>query len=431
MLTNATTSKAAAGQVVMLSTTDVGFGAGTIVTKFGLAGKTVVPKTPAEWALMTTADFASYDAIVLADPTCVSGTAPIAAAIANAATWGAAVDGNVIVIGTDEAFHQGGRGDLLMEGGAAFVVADSTKTGAYISLSCYYHGTAALTPLPMLDAAFGSAGDFTMTGVGCFNDAHIVATHPAFTSAGVTDAVLSNWSCSVHEAFDNWPITFEVLAIARGIGAAFTAPDGTVGTPYILARGVTVISDILLSPDGAINNIGDTHTLTAVVTSDDPVPGTPIVGTTVTFTVIAGPNTGVTGTGVTDGTGTATFSYVGTIVGVDTIEATFVDGLGRTQRSNRVTKEWVDAPPPTPTPTPDPTATPTPDPTPAPCDDDSSSDDGSGDDESRDDRSGDDKSGDDDCSDDSSSDDGSSDDKSKDDDTSKDDKGKGKGKGKK
>ena len=336
-------ARAASGEVVLLDPTDQGFGSGTIVTKYGLAGKTVVRKTPVEWAAMTTADFASYDAIVLADPTCQVGTAAITAAIGNASTWGAAVDGNVIIIGTDEAFHQGGRGDLLMEGGSAFSVAEAGKTGAYISMSCYYNGTAPLTTQPMLDAAFGSIGDFTTTGVGCYNDAHIVATHPAFTAAGVTDAVLSSWGCSVHEAFDNWPISFEVLAIARGIGASFTAPDGSVGTPYILARGVTVISDIDLTPDGAVNNIGETHTVTAVVTVDDPLPGTPVVGTTVTFEVIAGPHIAATGTDVTDGTGSASFSYVGTAVGIDTIEATFVDGLGRTQRSNRVTKEWEDA----------------------------------------------------------------------------------------
>jgi PKD repeat protein len=40
----------------------------------------------------------------------------------------------------------------------------------------------------------------------------------------------------------------------------------------------------------------------------------------------------------------ASFAYVGTTVGIDTIEATFVDALGRTQRSNRVTKDWVEAP---------------------------------------------------------------------------------------
>lgn len=337
--------KAAPGEVVMLSTSDAGFGAGRIITAFNSAGKTVVTKTPAEWAAMTAADFAAYDAVVLADPTCASSVGTIQAAVDNAAVWGSVVDGNVIIIGTDEQFHQGspfgtGQGALLMDGAAAFVVAQEGTTGAYISLSCYYHGVAPDTAVPMLDDAFGSAGDFTVTGVpGCFDDVKIVAAHPALAS--VTDAILSNWSCSVHEAFDNWPIDFEVLAMAV-TGTAFTAPDGTVGTPYILARGVAVISDIKLAPETDTNEIGDTHTVTATVVTDDPDPDTPVVGTEVTFTVIAGPHAGTTGNATTDGDGKASFSYMGTAAGIDTIEATFVDGAGRTQRSNRVTKEWVD-----------------------------------------------------------------------------------------
>jgi hypothetical protein len=69
--------------------------------------------------------------------------------------------------------------------------------------------------------------------------------------------------------------------------------------------------------------------------------GRPVVGTTVTFTIVAGPHTGTTGDAVTDGSGVATFSYTGTTIGSDTIEATFVDALGRTQRSNRVEMTWV------------------------------------------------------------------------------------------
>ena len=148
-------ARAASGEVVLLDLTDQGFGAGTTVTKFNLAGKTVVRKTNAEWSAMTAADFAAFDAIVLADPTCVVGTSPIAAAIANASTWGSVVDGNVIIIGADEAYHQGGRGDFLMESGAAFSVAQAGKTDAYISLSCYYNGAAGHTAVPMLDQAFG------------------------------------------------------------------------------------------------------------------------------------------------------------------------------------------------------------------------------------------------------------------------------------
>lgn len=325
---------AAPGEVLILSTTVSGGAGSTLAQKFVLAGKTPVVVAPATWSAMTASDFDAYDAIVLGDPNC-SSLGPEAAATANAAVWSSVVDGNVVVIGTDETFHQGQGGALLMEKAAAFTVAEAGKTGAYISLSCYYHGAAPGTPVPLL-SGFGS---FTATGVGCFNDAHIVATHPALT--GLTDATLSNWSCSVHEAFDAWPVSFEVLAIAEGIGSVFTAPDGTVGTPYILARGVDVISDIDLTPATATNDIGTSHTVTATVTTDDPVPGTPVVGTTVTFEVVAGPHTGTSGTAVTDASGVATFSYTGTAVGEDTIEATFVDSLGRTQRSNRVTKTWV------------------------------------------------------------------------------------------
>jgi hypothetical protein len=341
-------AEAAPGEVLIFNPAgfDGGTGTNSLAAWFTAAGKTPVIVSPATWSTMTTAQFAAYDAIAIPDPTCYGSGgnhAAIAAAVANAATWGAAVDGNVIVIGTDEVFHRSGyRGDAVMDKATDFVVAEAGKTGAYISLSCYYHGVASGYDLPWLKAAFG--GNWDTTGVGCYNDAHIVATHPAL--AGLTDGQLSGWSCSVHEAFTSWPLDFEVMAIARGIGAFYTAPDGSVGTPYIVARGVTVISDIDLSPDGVTNNVGETHTVTAVVTDDSSGAPAPVVGTTVTFTVIAGPHTGTTGTDVTDGTGTASFSYVGTAVGTDTIEATFVDSAGRTQRSNRVTKTWEVAPVP-------------------------------------------------------------------------------------
>ncbi|MBI4898766.1 MAG: hypothetical protein HY827_10435 [Actinobacteria bacterium] len=339
-----TTSAAAApGEVVILDSTVSGGAGSTLASKFTLAGKTPVIKNGTEWAAMSASDFDAYDAVVLGDPTC-SNTPPAAAA-ANAATWSSVVDGNVVVIGTDETYHQGQGGDQLMEKAAAFTVAKAGKTGAYVSLSCYYHGADPLTPVPML-SGFGT---FTVTGVGCYNDSHIVATHPALT--GLTDGTLSNWSCSVHEAFDSFPLSFEVLAIAENIGDTFTAPDGTTGTPYILARGVEVISDIKLTPPEATNVIGSPHTVTATVVRQPEISADePAVGVTVTFKVIDGPNTGVTGTAVTDSSGVATFTYTSSVTGVDTIEATFMDQHERTQRSNRVTKTWVNPPPVEPAP---------------------------------------------------------------------------------
>ena len=281
----------------------------------------------ATWGSMTTAEFAGYRAIILGDPFCFASD--LATPAANATTWASAVTGNVIVIGTDPNVHPPGGIELTTRG-IDFAVADPSGTGAYITLSCNYHGTVPNTPVPALDG-FGS---FTVKGVGCHNTVKVVATHPALSS--LTDANLSNWHCSVHEAFDSWPLSFEVFAMSVGTGADFTAPDGTTGTPYILARGVEVISDIKLSPVDATNPIGTSHMVTATVNEAE----TPVEGATVTFTVIDGPHIGETGAGTTGADGIATFSYTGTVPGIDTIEATFVDSLSRTQRSNRVSMTW-------------------------------------------------------------------------------------------
>lgn len=146
----------------------------------------------ATWSSKTTSEFASYRALIIGDPSC-SDFAP-AAAITNAATWGLAVTGNVLINGTDPVFHASQGGRQATERFIDFSVGNPEKTGAYISLSCNFHGAAPHTPVPLLDAL--RPGGFSVTGVGCYNDAHIVATHPALE--GLSDSTLSNWECSVH-----------------------------------------------------------------------------------------------------------------------------------------------------------------------------------------------------------------------------------------
>lgn len=300
------------------------------------AGMTVEVVDNAGWAAKTQADFAKYRALILGDATC-TGLGAVTAANSNKSVWGPVINGNVIIIGTDPVYHNFQGGQSLTNGGVKFAVDKPGKTGMYITLSCYYHDTAPMTAVPLLDAF--SPGGFTVRGVGCYNNAHIVATHPALT--GITDATLSGWSCSVHEGFDKWPVDFQVLAIARDIGSSFTASDGSVGTPYILARGVTVISDIKLTPLTAENTVGVSHTLTATTTTDSPSAGTPVVGATVTFSIISGPNAGTTGTGVTNASGQTTFTYSSSVEGTDFIKATFIDSTGKTQTSDTVTAKWV------------------------------------------------------------------------------------------
>jgi cysteine-rich repeat protein len=87
-------------------------------------------------------------------------------------------------------------------------------------------------------------GDFTVRGnLDCYNVAHIVASSPALGS--LDDAALSDWSCSVHEAFSQYPSLgingFQALAIAKDIigDGSQTFGDGTIGLPYIISRGAT------------------------------------------------------------------------------------------------------------------------------------------------------------------------------------------------
>ncbi len=67
---NAAPARAATGEVLMLDTTLTGGASSTLAQKFVAAGKTPVVVDGATWASMTAAQFDSYDAIVLGDPTC-------------------------------------------------------------------------------------------------------------------------------------------------------------------------------------------------------------------------------------------------------------------------------------------------------------------------------------------------------------------------
>lgn len=328
-------AQAAPERVLILSTT-VTNGALSLEAKAATSrGYAVDVVSPTQWSAMSATQFAGYRALVLGDPTCSSSPTTVAAAAGNAEVWGGVVDGNVVVNGTDPVFHASSGGAALTDKSMAFALDAPGKTGAYVSLSCYYHGAAAGTLVPALAGLSDDGPDFRVTNVGCFNDAHIVATHPAL--AGLTDANLSNWSCSVHEAFTHWPSDFTVLAIAEGLGS-YLAPDGTRGTPYILARGEGLsASSISLTPGASTVPLPGSHAMSALIS----VGGAPQSGRTVTFDVLSGPHAGDTGSSVTGADGTAPFSLTGTTPGTDVVRASFVDGRGVVQESNTATVTWA------------------------------------------------------------------------------------------
>jgi len=317
---------------------------GQAVTALGL-GYQIDVVTPATWAAMSTPDFQQYRAIILGDPSCGSVSA-LNAAVANRSVWSQAVDGNIIIIGTDPTVHPPG-GTVMINNGIRFAL-DQTgytagpHTGLYLCLSCYYW-SAGSTPVDVLDPV--QFGVFQTISAGpCYNNAHIVATHPAL--ADLTDTILSDWGCSVHEGFLTWPQTgpnaFLTLAIAEGAGTSYTGPDSSVGLPYILARGQGLVPStnrLTLTPGTASNPTNTSHTVCAKVITN----GVIAVGIEVDFSVTTGPNAGTTGSATTDGTGVACFTYDGTGgVGVDTITAQAVDSQSQALASSKASKTWFD-----------------------------------------------------------------------------------------
>jgi len=120
--------------------------------------------------------------------------------------------------------------------------------------------------------------------------------------------------------------------------------DDNIFFAYFELSGAAIVGEgivLVPVPNSANNLVGTDQTVTATVVN---TLGQPIVGRTVTFTVISGPNAGVHGSVSTDSNGHAQFTYSGTGgVGTDQIQASFVDDQNATITSNIVTTTWTAA----------------------------------------------------------------------------------------
>ena len=326
-----------------------------------LDGFTTTVVTGTQWDAMTKSQFAAYQVLIIGDPTCDFTGNSFAAAVSNESTWEPVVmssGGNKVLIGTDPTFHflnNGVPGDKLEGGGIAFAGAVNGATGAYVDLSCGYDSTAAGTPIPLLDGlSTHGSGQFTAIGEGsinaCATGVNIVAN--SGPTSGLTDSDLSNWNCSVHEAFDKFPSDYTPLAIApasSGFPTSYCADDVETGglacgSPYLMLSGggVVVKSDVTLTPSTQTLITGGTASLVANVK----VSGTPVSGGSVVFSVDSGPNAGKTFTGTTDASGNTTFTYTDTGGnGTDSVSATYTDSHGVSQKAT-ATVIWGNTPPP-------------------------------------------------------------------------------------
>lgn len=207
---------------------------------------------------MTTEDFAKYKAIIVPDCLCNTSLNTIKFLDDTKKEWSPAVTGNMILIGTDPSFHAKwfglpGAYAMMKDAISHVTLGNKDGTGMYFSLSCYYQSNSS----QMTVQSLSEIGNFQVRGNlshPCLNDAHLVATSDVMNS--LNDDIASDWNCSVHEVFSDYPRDgssgFNALAVAvnaSGPGQQEFA-DGTVGIPYIIARGAT--------PVGCGNNVTDT-----------------------------------------------------------------------------------------------------------------------------------------------------------------------------
>ncbi|HEY0602641.1 MAG TPA: Ig-like domain-containing protein, partial [Herpetosiphonaceae bacterium] len=183
----------------------------------------------------------------------------------------------------------------------------------------------------------GFASDFTnpyayLGGVGSFTFAtglnyQDITPTASGAAIGITDELDI---CCWHDEYARFPVFLSVLATNVETGRAAAIGGANV-----------FISDIQLSPATASLTVGSAHTLTATIQEN----GAAVAGKSVTFTVTSGPNAGTSGSAMTDSSGRARFTYVGTRSGSDTVVASYVDSRGNTESSNSATVNWLNQAP--------------------------------------------------------------------------------------
>ena len=235
-LSGASMASAAAngGSALIYGPSVVGGASSLEATVLTQQGWTVTVVDQATWDAMTAAQFAGYQLLVLGDPQCgEGGGSTIDGAVSNESTWMPVVNGNVIVMGNDPAYHyafgDNSAGAAAFDSGALAYAGDVPgATGLYLSLSCY--GSGANPVLAGLEAGFNAVSGGSST----------VGLTAAGSQAlnGVTEADLSNWHSSVHTLLTAWPSDFVPFAVAGGTECLnpITTPSHVTGCTFMVGR---------------------------------------------------------------------------------------------------------------------------------------------------------------------------------------------------
>jgi hypothetical protein len=171
------------------------------------------------WQGMTTAQFASYNAIVFPDDGCNADFTIFAQANQNKDVWSPAVTGPMVLYAADPVFHaQRGTptAKIRLIQNALNFAASGPTTGMYVSFSCYVDGNGQRV------AYLSRLGRFELTHLSS-DKIHIQKpSHPL--AAGLTDASMSGWGSTSHAFFTLFPSYFQVIMVRQDQGSIEEGP---------------------------------------------------------------------------------------------------------------------------------------------------------------------------------------------------------------
>lgn len=323
------------------------------------AGYTVTIRSGAEWEAMTPEQYASYQVLIIGDPSCENTAL---SAVESAHIWTPVVMGagpnplvgNRVVVGTDPEYHYaaGGGGaqptepgnpssagaEHLVQDGIAFAGGVAGATGVYFDTSCtdieeskleeeerlgtaVHSDTAGIRPAgvsqPILEGPDGRDKNDILEHLTaapskeawtenvdppCGGSVQQVAANPVFDTGEtkLLDSNIQGWGCSDHITFPTFPPDWFPLAVATD-----TPSHPTCGTDPETAKEVCGEAYVLLAGEGIV---AEAPNLTLTPKSEsNPAGGThtvvanvhkeekPVAERPVTFTV-TGQNAGATGT---------------------------------------------------------------------------------------------------------------------------------------
>jgi uncharacterized protein (TIGR03382 family) len=188
--------------------------------------------TEAMWRSLTTAQFASYNAIWIDGGNCGGSASLMQPVTDTRLTWSPAITGHFEIIGSDSDFHIGHPGARKFTTNSYHYVTSGAGTGLFVSTSCIFAGATADTPVPWLQGI----GDFRVTGDGCTDGQMLEpygATHAVHLGIGAPTSAITlpgdlAWGCFTHSHFNRHPPSFNRVYSIGGLGPG---------------RGVVIVND--------------------------------------------------------------------------------------------------------------------------------------------------------------------------------------------